>query len=249
MSGGQDTVVRVVYTSEFPPFFVTVDVVLLTIQDDELCALAVRRGADPDQGKWALPGGFVHADEALEEAALRELGEETNVSPGDVRLEQLKTYGDPDRDPRGRIVSVAWLAVIPEGPAPTAGTDAAHAEWRPIDDLLAPRRRMLAFDHRQILEDAVERARAKLEYTGLATRFVDDEFTIAELRRVYEVLWGVPLDPGNFQRKVTRTRGFVEGTGRSVTRRQGRPAELFRAGSVDQVELYPPLTRRSLDPR
>jgi 8-oxo-dGTP diphosphatase len=232
----------VVYTIDYPITYVTVDVVVLTIRSGRLCALAVRRGGEPFQGMWALPGGFVEPDEDLEHAAIRELAEETSVSTGDVRLEQLATYGAPDRDPRHRTVSVAWLAVLTRGPEPRAGSDAAHAEWQPVDHLLADER--LAFDHAQILADGLERARAKLEYTNIATAFAGEEFTIAELRSVYEVVWGEPLDPGNFHRKVTKTRDFVVSTGRHRSSGRGRPAELFRAGAQDF--LSPPLTRGSL---
>lgn len=231
-----------VYTSEHPIFYVTVDIVVLTIRDDRLCALVVERGGEPFKGKWALPGGFVEPDEGLYDAARRELEEETGVGVGAARLEQLASYGDPDRDPRGRIVSVAWLAVVPQGVEPTAGSDAAAAAWKPVSTLL--RRGKLAFDHGQILADGVERARSKLEYTALATAFVDEEFTIAELRRVYEVVWGLGLDPGNFHRKVTRA-GVLEAAGRNVQRGPGRPAALYRhVRGAD--ELNPPLTRSAL---
>ena len=228
-----------VYKSKYPVFFVTVDIVILTIRDDALCALVVERGEEPFRGKWALPGGFVEPDEDLYDAAVRELREETAVSTGEVRLEQLASFGAPDRDPRHRVVSVAWLAVLPHGPDPTAGSDAAGAEWKPVDFLL--RRGRLAFDHRAILTEGVERARSKLEYSGLATDFVDEEFTVAELRRVYEVMWNRRLDPGNFHRKVTSTPGFVEPTGRSVSRGPGRPPALFRSGGAEV--LFPPLSR------
>ena len=232
----------VVYTSDFPILHVTVDIVLLTLRKGELCVLAIRRGEPPYQGRWALPGGFVQVDEDLETAARRELEEETGVTTGSVRLEQLATYGAPGRDPRHRTVSVAWLAVLPTAQAPEAGSDAAHAEWRPAHWLITKGR--LAFDHKGIVADGVERARAKLEYTNIATAFLDEEFTIAELRDVYEVVWGHQLDAGNFHRKVTRTGGFVEPTGRRQSVGRGRPAELFRAGHEES--LYPPLTRRSL---
>lgn len=228
-----------VYKSKYPVFFVTVDIVILTIRDDALSALVVERSEEPFRGRWALPGGFVEPDEDLYDAAVRELREETAVSTGGVRLEQLASFGAPDRDPRHRVVSVAWLAVLPHGPSPTAGSDAALAEWKPVDYLL--RRGRLAFDHRAILTEGVERARSKLEYSGLATDFVDEEFTVAELRRVYEVMWNRRLDPGNFHRKVTRTPGFVEPTGRSVSRGPGRPAALFRSGGAEV--LFPPLSR------
>jgi len=232
----------VVYTSEHPIVSVTADIVALTIMDGSLCALVVERGDEPFKGRWALPGGFVEPSEDLDEAAARELLEETAVSTGDVRLEQLATYGTPDRDPRGRVVSVAWLAVLPSGPEPRGGSDATSAAWKPVEHLLGGGR--LAFDHHAILTDGVERARAKLEYTGLATEFVDEHFTVAELRRVYEVMWDRRLDPGNFHRKVTRTEGFLERVGHSVSRGPGRPAELFRFGGAEV--LYPPLSRWTL---
>lgn len=233
---------RVSYTSEYPVFYVTADVVLLTIRDGALCALVVERGDEPFRGRWALPGGFVEPDEDLEAAALRELREETGISAGMVRLEQLATFGAPKRDPRHRVVSVAWLGIVPHGPEPAAGSDAAAVAWKSVDYLM--RRGRLAFDHKDILAVAVERARGKLEYSALGLDLLPEEFTVAELRAVYEVMWGTELDPGNFHRKVTRAPGFLESTGRSVQRGPGRPAELFRRGGVD--ELYPPLARSSL---
>ena len=223
-----------------PPASVTVDLVVLTIRDDELCVLLVRRGIPPFKGRWALPGGFVTADEDLDAAAQRELAEETGLTGTTVHLEQLATYGDPDRDPRGRVVSVAFLALAPSLPEPAAGSDAAGARWAPVSTTLGASRR-LAFDHAAILGDGVERARSKLEYTPLGTAFCRSEFTIAELRRVYEAVWGTTLDPRNFHRKVTTTEGFVVPTGRCTTRDGGRPAQLFRAGSA--TVLQPPLVR------
>jgi 8-oxo-dGTP diphosphatase len=215
---------------------VTVDLVVLTIRDGALNALLIRRGIPPFKGRWALPGGFVLDDEDLAAAAERELREETGVATAAGHLEQLRTYGAPRRDPRGRVVSVAYLALLPDLPAPTAGSDAAGAHWR----LLEPVSR-LAFDHDEILRDGVERARAKLEYTPLAAAFCPPEFTIAELRGVYEAVWGTDLDPRNFHRKVTTTDGFVRSTGRRRAQAVGRPAELFRQGEADV--LYPPVLR------
>ncbi|WP_030542788.1 NUDIX domain-containing protein [Streptomyces albus] len=245
--------------SAFPPFAVTVDLVVLTVKRDALCALAVRRGEPPFQGRWALPGGFVRADEDLAAAAARELAEETGLlaldpaGPGPVdggaHLEQLATYGDPRRDPRMRVVSVAHLVLAPDLPAPRAGGDAHSARWAPVDSLLgkdgfgregeqpAP----LAFDHDRILSDGVERARSKIEYSSLATAFCPPEFTVGELRRVYEAVWGVALDPRNFHRKVTGTPGFLVPTGGTTTRQGGRPAQLFRAGGA--TLLNPPMLR------
>lgn len=223
---------------------VTVDLVVLTVRDEGLNALVVRRGEPPYKGRWALPGGFVQ-DETLLGAAERELAEETGISDIGGHLEQLASYGDPQRDPRGRVVTVAYLAMVPGLPAPVAGTDAAAARWALVEDLLsAPGR--LAFDHERILGDGVERVRAKLEYTPLGAAFCEEEFTVAELRRVYEAVWGISLDPRNFHRKVTGTEGFVVETGRTTTRNGGRPAQLYRAGEI--VSLYPPLLRIPVGP-
>lgn len=227
-------------TDGFPPFAVTVDLVVLTVRDGSLRVLLVRRGVAPYRGHRALPGGFVQPDEGLLEAAARELAEETGLPAGAVHLEQLASYGEPRRDPRMRVVTVAYLALAPNLPAPTAGTDAAAAEWSDVDVLLGTPRR-LAFDHHRILTDGVERARAKLEYTPLATAFCPPEFTVAELRRVYEIVWGAPLDPRNFHRKVTGTLGFLEATGEATTRDGGRPAQLYRPGPA--TVLYPPMLR------
>ena len=220
---------------------VTVDLVVLTVRDEALCALVVRRGIEPYRGAWALPGGFVLDDEGLEEAAARELAEETGLRPGSVHVEQLATYGSPGRDPRTRVVTVAYLALAPDLPVPAAGSDAADAQWRPVDALLAEDG--LAFDHAAILRDGVERARAKLEYSPLGAAFCAEEFTVAELRRVYEIVWGARLDPRNFHRKVTKTEAFLEPTGATTTRDGGRPAQLFRRGSAEH--LHPPLLRRT----
>jgi 8-oxo-dGTP diphosphatase len=227
--------------SDFPPFAVTVDLVVLTIRDEhpgELSVLVVRRLAAPYRGRWALPGGFTHLDEDIEAAAYRELEEEAGLTRDAVHLEQLRTYGAPRRDPRMRVVSVAWLALGASLPEPVAGTDAAAAQWLPLSDAIDQR---LAFDHEQILADGVERARAKLEYSGLATAFVGETFTVAELRAVYETVWGARLDPGNFHRKVTGVEGFLVPTGERTSGGRGRPAALYRAGPA--TGLHPPVLR------
>ncbi|MFE5942894.1 NUDIX domain-containing protein [Streptomyces sp. NPDC056480] len=273
--------------SAFPPFAVTVDLVVLTVRRHALCTLVVRRGEAPYQGRWALPGGFVREDEDLSGAAARELVEETGLCAHDpaapppvpsngAHLEQLATYGAPDRDPRMRVVSVAHLALAPDLPAPRAGGDANSARWAPVEELLgedvlagtavvtgAARDSgeagesggadgdagdgkgggpvALAFDHARILADGVERARSKIEYSSLATAFCPPEFTVGELRRVYEAVWGVALDPRNFHRKVTGTPGFLVPAGGTTTRQGGRPAQLFRAGGA--TLLNPPMLR------
>ncbi|GAA3079491.1 MULTISPECIES: NUDIX domain-containing protein [Streptomyces] len=245
--------------SAFPPFAVTVDLVVLTVRSHALCTLVVRRGEAPFQGRWALPGGFVRDDEDLGAAAARELAEETGLCAHDpsapqpvpdngAHLEQLATYGAPERDPRMRVVSVAHLALAPDLPAPRPGGDAHSARWAPVEELLDQARAAgsdspdaLAFDHAQILSDGVERARSKIEYSSLATAFCPPEFTVGELRRVYEAVWGVSLDPRNFHRKVTGTPGFLVPTGGTTTRQGGRPAQLFRAGGA--TLLNPPMLR------
>jgi 8-oxo-dGTP diphosphatase len=221
-------------------FAVTVDLVVFTIREDELCALTIRRAVPPYRGRWALPGGFVLEDEDLVDAARRELAEETGLDDRREHLEQLATYGAPRRDPRKRVVSVAYLALAAELPEPAAGSDAADARWQPVDELLTGSRR-LAFDHDEILRDGLARARAKLEYSPLATAFCQSEFTVAELRHVYEVVWGVELDPRNFHRKVTSAAGFLAPIGKHTTRNGGRPAQLYRRGPA--VLLNPPISR------
>ena len=238
--------------SGFPPLAVTVDVVVLTIRQGRLCVLLVERSAHPHLGAWALPGGFVKPDEDLDHAAPRQLEEETgrDLSGSIGHLEQLATYGTPDRDPRMRVISVAYLALLPDLPTPTAGQDASAASFWPLEDIdlvagqLTDGGADLAFDHHRILADGVARARAKLEYTSLATSFVVAPFTLAELRAVYEAVWGAPLHRQNFTRKVLATPGFVTPVGRKQdpVGAGGRPAELYRAGGA--VELHPPLRRR-----
>lgn len=228
----------------YPAVAVTVDIVALTIRDGELHVLLIQRAEPPYQGFWALPGGFVRPDEDLGGAARREFAEEAGLGGERLRrvhFEQLASYGDPGRDPRMRIVSVAHLAFAPHLPEPQAGGDAGDAEWVPVTAL---NRRELAFDHQRIVEDGLERARSKLEYTPLATRFVEDEFTIAELRAVYETVWGQPLHAGNFHRKVLSVPGLVESTGETTAHggaKGGPRARLYRAG--DARLLHPALLR------
>lgn len=231
-----------VMSYELPPSAVTVDLVVLTIRTPELCALLVRRAAAPYKGRWALPGGFVEPDEDLDAAAARELAEETSVTDLPVHLEQLRSYGDAKRDPRMRVVTVAYLALGPDLPDPVAGSDAAEAAWRPVGDLLGGTAK-LAFDHAVILADGVERARSKLEYTPLGTAFCPPQFTVGELREVYETVWGAELDPRNFHRKVTGAAGFLTPMGETTTRNGGRPAQLYQRGPAQL--LMPPLLRQT----
>ena len=225
----------------FPLFAVTVDIAVLSAKAN-LSVLLIRRGENPFARELALPGGFVLADESVDDAARRELGEETgldSVTAVGVHLEQLGTFGAVDRDPRMRVVSVAYLALVSSRPALKAGTDAADAMWVPVDDALAG---PLAFDHGDILSTAVERAGAKLGYTTLATELAGAEFTLADLHHIYETVWSTRLDLGNFRRKVLASDGFVAPIGeRRQSSRGGPPAAVYRAGSARLV--MPPLLR------
>ncbi|HEY8480711.1 MAG TPA: NUDIX domain-containing protein [Spirillospora sp.] len=217
-----------------PRLAVSVDLVVLTVREQRLCALRWRRDREPYKGAWSLPGGFIQLDEDLPVAAARLMAERAGLADVRIHLEQLATYGYPDRDPRQRVVSVAYLGLAPNLPA----SSRSQVLWTAVDDLLKER---AAFDHRRILRDGMERARAKLEYTSLAAAFCPPEFTVAELRRVYEIVWGTSLDPRNFHRKVTGADRFLIPTDRTTTRDGGRPARLYRRGDAEQ--LRPPMLR------
>lgn len=204
---------------------VAVDLVVFTIRDAALQALLIRRGVPPFKGEWALPGGFVQ-DETLEAAARRELEEETGLK--DVYLEQLCSFGDPGRDPRGRIVSVAYFALI--RPEPVRGaTDAAEARWFP-----AAKPPRLAFDHAAILETGLRRLRAKLGYTTLGSRLLPKEFSLTQLQELYETLLERPLDKRNFRRRLLSL-GLVRPVAGKRSRGAHRPAQLYAFRSPDQV--------------
>ena len=222
---------------DFPRFAVTVDVVILTIADGQLKVLLVRRGGDPYKGAWALPGGFKRPDESLDAAAARELREETGVDTA-RRLTQFGTYGDPDRDPRMNVVTVGYFAVLPDIGTVTAGTDAADAALCSVAEV-AGGRLELAFDHRRIVTDAVERAGTDLETSDLATAFVGPEFTLSQLRAVYEAVWVTTFDAANFRRSLL-TEELVMPTGRRAPSGSegGRPPELYTA-SPEWAERSP----------
>jgi 8-oxo-dGTP diphosphatase len=215
-----------------PRIGVSVDLVILTVRAAQLTTLVWRRDSDPYAGMVALPGGFIRLDEDLPAAAARVLAERAGLPGALVHLEQLFSYGYPNRDPTRRAVSVAYLGLAPDLPAP----DQPQMSWQPVAALSE-----MAFDHERILTDGVERARSKLEYTSLAAAFCRDEFTVAELRRVYEIVWGTPLDPRNFHRKVTGAERFLVETGSVTSSGGGRPAQLYRGGRT--VLLYTPMLR------
>ena len=216
----------------FPPFAVTVDVALFTIRDDALQVLLIERGGEPYRGAWALPGGFVRLHEDLAQAATRELAEETGLAEGARHLEQLAAYGAPDRDPRMRVVTIAYWAICADLPTPRGGGDASSAGLVPVERVEGGAVR-LAFDHERIVRDAVERTRSAVEHTALAASFCPPEFTIRELRRVYEVIWGISLDPGNFQRYVRESGAFDQRAVQPLAAGRGRPASLWAARRAD----------------
>jgi len=198
---------------------VTVDVVLFTIRDRKLHLLLIKRLAKPFGNRFALPGGFVGEYESLDAAAIRKLTEETGV--GDVYLEQLYTFGDPKRDPRGRVITVAYYALVPSNQALRAGTDASDAAWFPIAELPP-----LAFDHRKIAEYAHQRIRNKLDYTNVGFELLPERFTLTELQLVHEAILGQALDKRNFRRKIIQ-KGIIKPT--KEWQQTGRkPAQLYR---------------------
>jgi 8-oxo-dGTP diphosphatase len=201
---------------------VTVDTVIFTLRQGELQVLLVQRKSWPHEGEWAIPGGFVHMDEPLEVAARRELEEETGVDDPDVYLEQLYTFGDPNRDPRTRVITVAYFALVSsERLRLHADTDAASVAWFP-----AYHPPPLAFDHTEILSYALERLRYKVEYTAVAFQLLPETFTLTELQKAYEHILDEELDKRNFRRKVLAA-NVLEAT-TFVRSGDHRPAKLYR---------------------
>jgi len=262
---GEDTFLAEYDPRAFPPFALTVDLNVFTIRDGVLCALLVERAEHPYRGSWALPGGHVgHGVEDADTAATRELQEETGLDWSAVggHLEQLRTYSDPARDPRIRaglhVASVAYVALAPTLPDPQPGSDVAKARFWPLEDLdldaqcaawvegraYAADAPPVAYDHALILSDALERVRAKLEYTTLALQFVTEPFSLADLRRVYGAVWGYLPDLPNFRRKMLGTEDLlraVRTSDRPATDAGGRPPLLFERGPAQW--LTPPLMR------
>jgi 8-oxo-dGTP diphosphatase len=190
--------------SDYPQPSVTVDLVIFTIAEDDLKVLLIRRGQEPFKGRWALPGGFVDIEESLERAAARELQEEVGVT--NVYLEQLYTFGDPKRDPRGRVISVSYFALVDaERQRIVAASDAAEAQWHSVFD--TPK---LAFDHAKILDYAVWRLRNKIEWTTVGYELLPKKFTLSELQRVYEIILQRPVDKRNFRKKIMAQGQVVE---------------------------------------
>jgi 8-oxo-dGTP diphosphatase len=214
----------------YPHPAVTTDVVVFTIRDRRLKLLLIERGGEPFRGMWALPGGFLDIDEDLEACAKRELEEETGVSG--VYLEQLYTFGKPDRDPRERVISIAYYALVPSDRLQVkAASDASDAKWFALDEMPE-----LAFDHNQIIKQAHGRLVAKLDYSTIAFQFMAETFTLSELQAVYEILLDEELDKRNFRKWILALEQ-VEETGELRRTGNHRPARMYRLKNPDQVEI------------
>lgn len=209
------------YTYEYPRAALAVDGVVFGFDGERLRILLIERGIDPFRGQWALPGGFVRLDETLDEAAKRELSEETGLHH--VFLEQLYTFGGVDRDPRERVVSVAYYALVKLSDHRTqAATDAADARWFHLD-ALPP----LAFDHDTILDTALRRLRGKLRYEPIGFELLPEKFTLTQLQRLYEAVLGQPIDKRNFRKKALGF-DFLLALEEQVRDGAHRPARLYR---------------------
>lgn len=218
------------YSYRYPHPAVTTDIVIFTIRDGQLKLLLIKRGGEPYQGRWALPGGFVEMDEDLEACARRELEEETGVSG--VYLEQLYTFGRPDRDPRERVITVAYYALIPSDQVRLqAATDAEAVGWFAFEELPP-----LAFDHDEIVAMAHQRLVAKLDYSTIAFQFLPREFTLSDLQDVYEIILRAEVDKRNFRKQVLALGKLVE---TKKMKRDGahRPARLYRVKSPGKVDI------------
>ena len=217
-------------TASLPELPVTVDTVIFTVLADSLQVLLVKRAEERFAGLWSLPGGFVRPEEPLETAALRELDEATGTA--DVYLEQLYTFGDPRRDTRGRVISIAYVALLAADRCPLKPHDLeAEARWWPVEDLPP-----LAFDHGAMIDVALERVQTKIQYTTIASQLAGESFTLSQLQSLYEHVLGRSLDKRNFRRKLELA-GLVEATGESASDGPGRPAKLYRFQDLDFFQL------------
>ena len=223
-----------------PAIAVVVDVALFAVDKGGLVVLLVERRRAPDSGRWAVPGAVLEPEEELTTAATRAVEARTGILEPFDRSEQLAVFDAPDRDPRTRVVSSTILAVAPTA-EPPAGGALASGRWWPVEGMGTDQGPLMAFDHLDIVSTGVERLRTRLEHSDLATALVDEPFTIADLRRVYEAAWGVELEPANFRRKVLATRGLVAQTAGTRVGGTGRPADLYVRGAG--AVLHPPIPR------
>ena len=218
------------HTYRYPHPAVTTDIVIFTIRQDELKVLLIKRALPPFKGEWALPGGFINLQESLEQGARRELEEETGVSG--VYLEQLYTFGQPDRDPRERVITVAYYALIPSDKIEIrAASDAEGVSWFGMQEL--PK---LAFDHPEILQTAYQRLVAKLDYSTIAFQFMPKAFTLTELQQVYELILREPVDKRNFRKRILSL-NLIKETGKERKDGAHRPAKLYRVIDRSRVEV------------
>ena len=198
------------YQYKYPHMAVTTDCVIFTYEDRKLKVLLIKRGIDPFQGQWAFPGGFLRMNETAKEGALRELFEETKLTPSYIR--ELGVFSDVGRDSRERVITIAWYALVKHAKV-EGGDDAAEAAWFPIDQLPT-----LAFDHKKIFTAAIERLRRDIHFDPLAFELLDDAFTLPDLQRIYEIILGVTFDRRNFQRKIKET-GILDVISQQVRKR------------------------------
>jgi len=218
------------YTYAYPHPAVTTDIVVFTVQENALKVLLIQRKYDPFKDRWALPGGFVNIDEDLEAGAARELEEETGLK--EIYLEQLCTFGAPDRDPRERVISVAYFALVPSDKLVlNAGSDASDAAWFDIGAL-----KRLAFDHKEIIKTARVRLTAKLEYSTIGLMFMPNEFTLSEVQTLYEIIGGQMRDKRNF-RKWLLSLDAIEETGQKQAQGAHRPAMIYRLKGKRDVKV------------
>ncbi len=224
------------YTYQYPRPALTVDCVVFGFDEGELKVLLIQRGLEPFKGRWALPGGFVRVDEPVDEAARRELAEETGLT--NVFLEQLYTFGAVKRDPRERVVSVAYYALVKlSDHRVKAASDAANARWFPVS-----RPPKLAFDHADILRTALARLQGKVRYQPIGFELLPEKFTLSQLQHLYEAVLGTELDKRNFRKKVL---GFGLLVPLKETQMAGRhrPAQLFRF----DMDKYEKLRKRGFN--
>jgi len=226
--------------AERPDVVLVVDVAYLTVADGELVVLLVERGREPHRGRWSVPGVVLDPDEAAADAAVRAVVARAGIPDPFVHQEQLDVFDAVGRDPRTRVVSATVLGVAASARPPAGGT-LAGSRWWPVAALGDPDGPALAFDHGDIVAAGVERLGTRLEHTDLATALVAEPFTLGELRRAYEAVWGVELEPANFRRKVLSTPGFVARTAGKRIVGTGRPADLYVRGGG--AVLHPPLPR------
>ena len=218
------------FTYRYPHPAVTIDIVIFTIRQDELKVLLIKRALPPHRNQWALPGGFIKLEESLEEGAKRELQEETGVTG--VYLEQLYTFGRPDRDPRERVITVAYYALIPSDELePKAASDAENVSWFGLKELPD-----LAFDHKRILKMAHERLVAKLDYSTIAFQLMPTQFTLSELQHVYEVILREQIDKRNFRKRILSL-NVIKETGKERKAGAHRPAKLYRAKKTNRIDF------------